>query len=40
MQMKYQPLSSADCRKRAEEFFDKDKGFEKYVQLYEELLNG
>lgn len=40
MQMKDTPLSSADCRKRAEELFDKDKCFEKYVELYEELLNG
>lgn len=32
------PLSSADCRKRAEELFDKDKCFEKYIELYEELL--
>lgn len=40
MQMKDHPLSSADCRKRAEELFDKDKCFEKYVELYEELLNG
>ena len=38
MQMKDNPLSSADCRKRAEELFDKDKCFEKYVELYEELL--
>lgn len=29
---------SADCRKRAEECFDKDKCFEKYVELYESLL--
>jgi glycosyltransferase involved in cell wall biosynthesis len=27
------------CRKRAEEFFDKDKCFKKYVDLYEELVN-
>lgn len=40
MQMKDKPLSSADCRKRAEEHFDKDKCFEKYVELYEELVNG
>lgn len=33
------PLSSEDCRKRAEEHFDKDKCFEKYVELYEELLS-
>lgn len=38
MQMKDQPLSSVDCRKRAEEYFDKDKCFEKYVELYEDLL--
>lgn len=38
MQMKEHPLSSADCRKRAEECFDKDKCFEKYVELYEELV--
>lgn len=30
---------SADCRKRAEECFDKDKCFEKYVELYERLVN-
>lgn len=30
---------SADCRKRAEECFDKDKCFEKYVELYERLMN-
>ena len=32
------PLSSEACRKRAEEHFDKDKCFEKYIELYEELL--
>lgn len=37
--MKEHPLSSADCRKRAEEHFDKDKCFEKYIKLYEELLS-
>ena len=26
------------CRKRAEELFDKDKCFEKYVELYEGLV--
>lgn len=30
---------TADCRKRAEEHFDKDKYFEKYIELYEKLLN-
>lgn len=38
MQMKDTPLSSADCRKRAEEHFDKDKCFEKYIELYESLI--
>lgn len=36
--MKEKPLSSTDCRKRAEERFDKDKCFEKYVELYEKLI--
>lgn len=27
------------CRARAEEHFDKDKCFRKYIELYEELLN-
>lgn len=39
-QMKESPLSSEDCRKRAEEHFDKDKCFEKYIELYEDLLKG
>lgn len=38
--MKANPLSSEACRKRAEEHFDKDKCFEKYIELYEKLLNG
>jgi len=38
--MKESPLSSEDCRKRAEEHFDKDKCFEKYIELYEDLLKG
>lgn len=38
VRMKKHPLSSADCRKRAEENFDKDKCFEKYISLYEKLL--
>lgn len=37
-QMKEQPLSGEDCRKRAEEYFDKDKCFEKYIELYERLI--
>ncbi len=28
-----------DCRKRAETFFDKDKCFEKYIELYKDLLH-
>lgn len=36
--MKEKPLSSTDCRKRAEECFDKDKCFEKYVELYKTLI--
>lgn len=37
-QLKRHPLSAADCRKRAEERFDKDKCFQSYLRLYEELL--
>lgn len=29
---------SVECRKRAEECFDKDKCFEKYIHLYEQLI--
>lgn len=36
--MKELPLSPAACRKRAEEHFDKDKCFQKYIELYERLL--
>lgn len=36
--MKEHPLASSDCRKRAEEKFDKDKCFERYIELYEKLL--
>lgn len=39
MWMKANPMSSANCRKRAEEHFDKDKCFEKYIELYERLMN-
>lgn len=39
MQMNDNPLSAADCRQRAEALFDKDKCFETYIELYEELLN-
>ena len=36
--MKVSPLSSDDCRMRAEHNFDKDKCFEKYMGLYDRLL--
>lgn len=36
--MRKSPLSSEDCRMRAEELFDKDRCFEKYITLYNELL--
>ena len=36
--MKKLPPSSTDCRKRAEAHFDKDKCFEKYIELYESLI--
>ena len=39
LHIKKSPLSSKACRKRAEEHFDKDKCFENYIELYEELLN-
>lgn len=38
MQMNDNPLSITDCRQRAETLFDKDKCFETYIELYEELL--
>ena len=37
-QMMSNPLSSTACRQRAERLFDKDKCFERYVELYEDLL--
>lgn len=36
--MKDNPLSSVDCRKRAEDYFEKDKCFEKYIDLYNGLM--
>lgn len=32
------PLKSWECRKRAEDHFDKDKCFEKYIDLYESII--
>ena len=36
--MKRKPLSSEACRKRAEDLFDKNICFEKYIRLYRQLL--
>lgn len=36
--MKENPFFSADCRKRAEDYFEKDKCFEKYIELYNSLI--
>lgn len=38
-QMKITPFSSESCRQRAVEYFDKDKCFAKYIDLYNELIN-
>lgn len=38
MYIKANPFLSKACRIRAEECFDKDKCFEKYVRLYEEVM--
>ena len=36
--LKDKPLSSVDCRARAERCFDRDKCFEQYMELYESLI--
>lgn len=36
--LRVNPLSSEACRKRAVEFYDKNKCFDKYVDLYEKLI--
>lgn len=36
--MKDNPLSSSDCRKRAEDYFGKDKCYDMYIDLYDSLL--
>lgn len=36
--MKRKPLSSDLCRKRAEKYFDKNKCFEEYINLYDSLI--
>ncbi len=38
LQLKEHPLSSEDCRQRAEQCFNKDRCFEDYVKLYESLM--
>ena len=38
-QLRITPLSSSDCRKRAEEHFDKNKCFEKYIELYKTTIS-
>lgn len=38
-QIKRTPLSYTDCRLRAEMYFDKDKCFREYIDLYESLIN-
>lgn len=37
-QIQLNPLSSEACRKRAVELYDKNKCFDKYIDLYEDLL--
>lgn len=39
LDMKNNPLTSSDCRDRAEALFDKDKCFEKYIALYNSLIS-
>lgn len=36
--MKRKPLSADSCRKRAEKYFDKDKCFDEYIELYNSLI--
>ena len=38
-QVREKPLLSENCRLRAEQLFNKDKCFEKYIELYNNLLN-
>lgn len=38
LQMKLAPLSSVDCRKRAQEQFDKEECFQSYINLYEQIV--
>ena len=36
--LRNEPLQSKDCRLRAESYFDKDKCFKKYIDLYQSIL--
>lgn len=36
--LKNTPLSRSDCRRRALKYFDKDKCFDKYIDLYEDII--
>lgn len=38
VKLRENPFVSSDCRQRAVDYFDKDKCFEKYIELYETLL--
>lgn len=38
LRMKAHPLSSADCRRRAEALFNKNDRYEDYIKLYESLI--
>lgn len=40
LQMKRYPYSLASCRKRAEDYFDKDKCFDMYLTIYDNALKG
>ncbi|EIY86627.1 hypothetical protein HMPREF1074_01934 [Bacteroides xylanisolvens CL03T12C04] len=39
LRIKEEPLSSETCRKRAVLYFDKDKSFKQYLNIYNELIN-
>lgn len=38
-QLNFKQIHTVDCRKRAEENFDKDKCFEQYIELYQRILS-
>lgn len=39
MENRFKHKHTVDCRKRAEQCFDKDKCFEKYIELYNQILS-